>query len=60
MKTLYLLFWIMQSPTGADVVQTQAFVNLGTCEYVRQINKSQGFIVSDSCAKMNYRLENAE
>ena len=55
-KAVFLLFVILQSPTGADKLTSYPYTDAGECEYQRQWLESKGFIVGTKCAKMTYTM----
>ena len=56
MKTAFILFYIIASPAGQDQFNTKAFSDLGECEFQRQQLKHEGYVVGDTCLKINYTV----
>ena len=56
-KVMYLLFFILQSPTGADQLESIVHQNAKDCEQQRQWFKARSVLVASHCQRVEISYE---
>ena len=56
-KVIFLLFYILQSPTGADQLESIVHQNAENCEQQRQWMKARNILVASHCQRVEISYE---